>query len=125
MNSNQLSQADKTLLLKLIMIADLSSISYKYLSKNQSELTRLEKDPTLYFKDDLVSQFRDKEGNMGEKDAEILSKVLRVIRTEPTSTSPNVKVSISDLFQLVGFFEELQPDTIEFNKKPKKTLGKP
>ena len=44
-NKTELSKTDKTFLLKMIMVADLKTSAYKFLSKNQATLTGLETDP--------------------------------------------------------------------------------
>lgn len=113
-NKTDLSKTDKTFLLKMIMIADLKTSAYKFLSKNQATLTGLETDPNGDFPDNYLNGLKDKEGKIKEADREILGKILKILRTEPLST--RLESPLSKIFDLVGFFEELQPDTIEFNK---------
>ncbi|PJE57451.1 MAG: hypothetical protein COU82_01910 [Candidatus Portnoybacteria bacterium CG10_big_fil_rev_8_21_14_0_10_38_18] len=113
-NKTELSKTDKTFLLKMIMVADLKTSAYKFLSKNQATLTGLETDPNGDLPDNYLNELKDKEGKIKEVDREILGKILKIIRTEPLSS--RLESPLSKIFYLVGFFEELQPDTIEFNK---------
>lgn len=106
---HDLNKDEKTFLLKMIMIADLSTAAYKFLAKNQSILSQVENRQIEDFPEDYV-----KNSVLTQKERDNLNKILQIIRTPPLSKELTVDISTS--FQLVGSFEEQIPETTKFNE---------